>query len=217
MPMPFRVSILAGLMAASLIAAAAPARAAVLIAIDKSTQRMTVSVDGVPRWHWPVSTGRRGYNTPSGSFTTFRMEAKHFSREWDDAPMPHSIFFTKKGHAIHGYLNTRNIGRPASHGCVRLEPANAAKLFALVKRQGLQNTKVVLTGNIALARWAPLRRAPRRAAVTPRGSRQAEFAARQPPANVAPPAQPAGAEASVRPLPPFFLPFLAPFEQPQQH
>jgi L,D-transpeptidase catalytic domain len=131
--------------------AGVPAEASVLIRIDKSSQRMTVAVDGVPRWTWPVSTGRPGYDTPSGSFTAFRMEADHFSKEWDDAPMPHSIFFTPKGHAIHGYLDTRHIGSPASHGCVRLAPENAAKLYALVEEEGLPNTKVVLTGDVQLA------------------------------------------------------------------
>jgi L,D-transpeptidase catalytic domain len=125
-----------------------PAAAAVLVTIDKSTQRMTVAVDGSLRWVWPVSTGRFGHDTPSGRYTAFRMEADHFSKEWDDAPMPHSIFFSKTGHAIHGYLNTRRIGAPASHGCVRLTPANAARLYALVEQEGLPNTKVVVTGDV---------------------------------------------------------------------
>jgi len=133
------------------IAASAPAGAAILITINKSTQLMAVEVDGALRWTWPVSTGQLAYDTPSGRYTAFRMEADHFSKEWDDAPMPHSIFFTQQGHAIHGYLNTRNIGSPASHGCVRLEPENAAKLYALVEQQGLPNTKVVLTGDVRLA------------------------------------------------------------------
>src|SRR5215470_18080291 len=89
---------------------AASADAKVLITVDKSAQEMTVEVDGVPRWRWPVSTGMRGYATPSGSFTAFRMEEDHYSKEFDDAPMPNSIFFTKRGHAIHGYLDTRRIG-----------------------------------------------------------------------------------------------------------
>jgi len=133
------------------VAAGAPAGAAVLITIDKSIQQMTVEVDGELRWTWPVSTGQLSYDTPSGRYTAFRMEADHFSKEWDDAPMPHSIFFTPKGHAIHGYLNTRNIGSPASHGCVRLAPDNAAKLYALVEKQGLTSTKVVLTGDVRVA------------------------------------------------------------------
>jgi hypothetical protein len=128
--------------------AVAPASASILITVNKSTQQMTVAVDGATRWTWPVSTGRPGYDTPSGRFTAFRMEADHFSKEWDDAPMPHSIFFTAKGHAIHGSFETRHLGSPASHGCVRLSPGNAAKLYALVEEEGLPNTKVVLTGDV---------------------------------------------------------------------
>jgi hypothetical protein len=127
------------------------ARAALLIKVDKSAQVVTVTRDGQTLHTWPVSTGRPGYATPSGNFTTFRMEAEHFSREWDDAPMPHSVFFTKQGHAIHGSFDTKRLGSPASHGCVRLAPANAAKLFALVKQEGLSNTQVVLTGNEQVA------------------------------------------------------------------
>jgi L,D-transpeptidase catalytic domain len=130
------------------------APAAVLVTIDKSTQRMMVQVDGSLRWVWPISTGRPGHDTPSGRYTAFRMEADHFSKEWDDAPMPHSIFFSPTGHAIHGYLDTHRIGTPASHGCVRLNPANAARLYELVEKEGLPNTKVVVTGDVrnALAR-----------------------------------------------------------------
>jgi lipoprotein-anchoring transpeptidase ErfK/SrfK len=124
------------------------ANAAVLITIDKSAQRMTVAVDGAVRWTWPVSTGSRGYDTPTGSYTAFRMEKDHFSREWDDAPMPHSIFFTKRGHAIHGSYETKRLGRPVSHGCVRLSPGNAAKLYALVQSEGVSNATVVVAGAV---------------------------------------------------------------------
>ena len=79
-----------------------PAAANVVITIDKSTQRMTIAVDGLNRWKWPVSTGARGYDSPNGTYTPFRMENDYFSKEWDDAPMPNSIFFTQRGHAIHG-------------------------------------------------------------------------------------------------------------------
>jgi hypothetical protein len=123
-----------------------PAAANIIIEIDKSAQRMTVSQNGAQLYAWPVSTGQRGYDTPSGAYTPFRMEKDHFSREWDDAPMPHSIFFTARGHAIHGTEHTRNIGRPASHGCVRLEPGNARVLFGLVKQEGMANVRVVLSG-----------------------------------------------------------------------
>ena len=131
---------------AAVIMLAWPASARILIAIDKSAQHMTVSQDGEQLYVWPVSTGQRGYDTPGGQFTPFRMEKDHFSREWDDAPMPHSIFFTKQGHAIHGTEHTRNIGRPTSHGCVRLEPENARVLFNMVKQEGMANVRVVLSG-----------------------------------------------------------------------
>ena len=122
------------------------AQAAILITIDKAAQKMTVDVDGATRWVWPVSTGRRGYDTPAGSFRPFRMEEDHYSKEWDDAPMPYSIFFTGEGHAIHGSYETRNLGRPASHGCVRIAPQNATILYELVRKNGMENTKVMLSG-----------------------------------------------------------------------
>ena len=121
---------------------AVPASAGVVVTIDKSTQRMNVVVDGVKKYTWPVSTGGKGYTTPSGSYNAFRMEEEHYSKEWDDAPMPYSIFFTHQGHAIHG-SNSR-LGVPLSHGCVRLAPQNAATLYKLVQREGLFSTRVVV-------------------------------------------------------------------------
>jgi|SRR6478736_1055436 L,D-transpeptidase-like protein len=135
-----------------------PARANIMIIIDKSAQTMTVTVNGEDRYTWPVSTGRSGYDTPSGDFQPFRMERDHFSREWDDAPMPNSIFFTKIGHAIHGTFEARNLGRPVSHGCVRLSTQNAATLFALVKEDGVFNTRVRLTGEAPKGEDAIVRR-----------------------------------------------------------
>jgi hypothetical protein len=146
------------LAAASLLACANAARAELLISIDKSAQQMTVVEDGAPLYTWPVSTGRRGYDTPDGTFKPFRMERDHFSQEWDDAPMPHSIFFTKLGHAIHGTYEAKNLGRPVSHGCVRLSRANAATLFALVKQETMANTRVVLSGAIPGGGAAPVAR-----------------------------------------------------------
>ena len=93
---------------------------AILISINKSKQKMTVSVDGVEKYVWPVSTGRAGYSTPSGSYTATSMNEIWYSKEWDDAPMPHSIFFRKDGYAIHGTYEAKNLGRPASHGCAYL-------------------------------------------------------------------------------------------------
>src|SRR3981189_1986552 len=146
-------SFLIALSALTLLASGA-AQAKVAITIDKDNQQMTVAVDGVERYHWPVSTGIPSRETPNGSFRTFRMEEDHYSKEFDDAPMPHSIFFTKIGHAIHGTDWVNRLGNPASHGCVRLSRANAATLYALVQKEGVLNTNVTLTGSsqIALAR-----------------------------------------------------------------
>ena len=141
-----RIAIVCLALAAGALTFAAPARAELAITIDKSIQQMTVALDGAPLFVWPVSTGAAGYDTPSGTFTPFRMEKDHFSREWDDAPMPFSVFFTKRGHAIHG-SNHNSIGRPASHGCVRLTPQNAKILFDLVKQEGLAKTRIVLHGH----------------------------------------------------------------------
>jgi L,D-transpeptidase catalytic domain len=136
------------------LAASSAAQANIAITVDKNNQMMTVAVDGVERYHWPVSTGNPSHETPNGSFRTFRMEADHFSKEFDDAPMPHSIFFTKVGHAIHGTESESRLGTPVSHGCVRLSRANATTLYDLVEKQGVLNTTVTLTGSsqIALAR-----------------------------------------------------------------
>jgi hypothetical protein len=140
--------------ASLMLLAASTAQAKVSITVDKDAQMMTVAVDGIERYHWAVSTGNPSYETPNGTFRTFRMEADHYSKEFDDAPMPHSIFFTKIGHAIHGTVYENRLGTPASHGCVRLSRANAATLYALVEEQGVLNTTVTLTGSaqVALAR-----------------------------------------------------------------
>ena len=130
------------------------AQAKIAITIDKNAQLMTVEVDGVQRYQWPVSSGLPSYETPNGSFKTFRMEEDHYSKEFDDAPMPHAIFFTKSGHAIHGTDSVNRLGSPASHDCVRLSRANAATLYALVQKDGVLNATVTLTGSsqVALAR-----------------------------------------------------------------
>jgi lipoprotein-anchoring transpeptidase ErfK/SrfK len=120
--------------------------ASVLVDVDKSTQHMTVFVDGVEKYSWPVSTGMRGYSTPSGTYSVSSMNEMWYSKQWDDAPMPHAIFFTKKGHAIHGSYDVKHLGKAASHGCVRLEPKNATTLFNLVKATGAENVQIVLSG-----------------------------------------------------------------------
>ena len=139
------------LLAAQLLAvglACAASKAAVanlLIQIDKPNQTMTVAVDGQVRYRWRVSTGATGYSTPVGSYTPFRMEVMHYSQEWDNAGMPHAIFFTKRGHAIHG-SDHPGLGTAVSHGCVRLTLPNAATLYKLIQAGAMANTKVVVRG-----------------------------------------------------------------------
>jgi lipoprotein-anchoring transpeptidase ErfK/SrfK len=117
-------------------------RAAVLVYIDKTNQQMTVSLDGAE------------------TYTATSMNEIWYSKEFDNAPMPHSIFFMKDGHAIHGSFEVKNLGKPVSHGCVRISPQNAAILYELVRENGLENTKVVLTGSSpgAVARGQTSRR-----------------------------------------------------------
>ena len=124
-----------------------PAASSILINIDKANQRMTVLLDGVQRYDWPVSTGKAGYSTPSGTFAALSMNKVWYSKEWDNAPMPHAIFFMKDGHAIHGSYEVKHLGKAVSHGCVRISPQNAATLYTLVEKTGLKNTQVVLAGD----------------------------------------------------------------------
>jgi lipoprotein-anchoring transpeptidase ErfK/SrfK len=121
-----------------------PARAGVLVEIDKSSQRMAVSVDGMMRYNWPVSTGRSGYGTPDGTFHPQSMARHYFSRKYYNSPMPHAIFFYG-GFAIHGTNDISRLGGPASHGCVRLHPSHAAALFALIERSRPRNTRIEIS------------------------------------------------------------------------
>lgn len=124
---------------------ALPAEAGPVVAkISLSEQRMRVSVDGAQKHVWAVSTGKPGYRTPTGSFTPFRLERSWYSRKYDNAPMPHSVFFLG-GYAVHGTNATGSLGRAVSHGCVRLAPGNAAALYALVQKHGLGHTRIVVT------------------------------------------------------------------------
>ena len=149
--MRIRVPVLAALATAFAIS---PALADLKITVDKTAQTLTVARDGQVLHTWPVSTGRTGRFTPVGNFRAFRMEKDHFSKEFDDAPMPHSIFFTDRGHAIHGSFETKKLGRPASGGCVRLAPENAKTLFEMVQAEGVLKTKVEVEGDerVAIAR-----------------------------------------------------------------
>lgn len=175
-----------------MLLSAGTAQAKVDITIDKDNQQMTVAVDGVARYHWPVSTGIPSRETPSGSFRAFRMEEDHYSKEFDDAPMPHSIFFTKIGHAIHGTDSVGRLGTPASHGCVRLSRQNASTLYALVQEQGVLNTTVTLTGSaqVALAR-NPRGRTTNAVARAAQPADEQQYSAAGEPMNLTPQAAPA--------------------------
>ncbi len=127
------------------------AQAGVVVTVDKSAQRLTVTVDGARRYEWPVSTARAGYNTPNGSYRPERLERQWFSRRYDWSPMPYSIFFDG-GYAIHGSYEVSRLGTPASHGCIRLHPKNAAILFGLVQEHR-NDTRIVVTGGDG---YAPL-------------------------------------------------------------
>ena len=117
-----------------------------VIIVSKVSQHMTITIDGVKQYDWLVSTGGPGYDTPTGTYHPFRMEKEHFSQEWDNAPMPNSMFFTGQGHAIHGSYHIARLGTRASHGCVRLAPENAAKLYALMTDAGFKNTTITING-----------------------------------------------------------------------
>jgi len=140
MPRPFT----AVAAAIALLCGLAYAEAAIVITVDKSAQRLTVAVNGAERYEWPVSTARRGYLTPNGTYHPERLERKWFSRKYDWSPMPYSIFF-HGGYAIHGSYEISRIGTPASHGCIRLHPEHAAVLFKLVKRN-MADTRIVVKG-----------------------------------------------------------------------
>jgi lipoprotein-anchoring transpeptidase ErfK/SrfK len=119
------------------------AEASVVVHIDRSRQKMEVVVDGEPRYLWRVSTARRGYITPPGTYRPQMLARRWFSSKYYNSPMPHAIFF-HGGYAIHGTYEISRLGGPASHGCVRLDPQNAAVLFGLVEREGMGNTTIVV-------------------------------------------------------------------------
>jgi len=136
-----RVVLLAALFGLLAFALPGSALAQVVAHISLSTQRMNVSIDGVPRFNWAVSTARPGYRTPTGTFKPTALFRYHASTIYSGSPMPFSIFFLR-GYAIHGSYETKYLGRPASHGCVRLHPSNAAALYLLVKTYGTSNTVI---------------------------------------------------------------------------
>lgn len=137
------------------------------IKIDISSQKMNVHVNGEPQYSWLVSTGREGHRTPTGTYHPYRVHRHWWSRQYDMLPMHFALFF-HRGYAIHASDAIRTLGQPASHGCVRLHPSNAARLFALVQKYGRHRTRIRLTGDWRIAERN--RPAPRVAGYTRRAS-----------------------------------------------
>ena len=127
----------------ALLCQPAPAKAELLVNISKSQQRLSVTIDGAEAYRWPVSTGRRGHETPTGKFRPIRLERHWYSHEYGMTPMPWAVFF-HRGYAVHGTMEAYNLGHAASHGCVRLRPDNASTLFSLVRHEGVRNTRIVI-------------------------------------------------------------------------
>ena len=136
-----RRTVLPAVLLGLVLAFPAIAQAQILAKINLSSQRMNVYVDGAPVYSWPVSTARPGYRTPVGTFKPTALVRYHRSTIYSGSPMPYSIFFLR-GYAIHGSYEIKYLGHPASHGCVRLHPSNAAALYSLVQRHGAANTLI---------------------------------------------------------------------------
>ena len=139
-----RSMLLLAALACLILAVPSLAEAGIIARVNISSQRMEVYVNGMPRYTWLVSTARPGYRTPVGTFKPTGIFRYHASTIYSGSPMPYSIFFLR-GYAIHGSYETKYLGRPASHGCVRLHPANAAVLYSLVKQYGTGNTLIQIS------------------------------------------------------------------------
>lgn len=143
MPQIRTLTMALAVLAALLLAPAAALASRLNVVVDLSTQTMRVESDGRPIHRWSVSTARKGYRTPTGTFRPQRLERMWYSTIYHRSPMPWSIFF-HRGYAIHGTTEVKNLGRPASHGCVRLHPDNARTLFELVLAYGKGKTSIVI-------------------------------------------------------------------------
>jgi hypothetical protein len=167
-----------GLLAFVLVSLAglAPARAGLDIRVDLAAQRMSVTTGDGERHVWTISSGRKGFRSPNGVYRPTRLEKNWYSRKYGGA-MPHAVFF-RGGYAIHGTTAVGALGRPASHGCIRLHPANAAKLFALVRKHGVGATRIALGGTApdGLSRFAKAAPAKKQGVVTARAGAKTTLA-----------------------------------------
>ncbi len=115
------------------------------VGIDLGAQLLTVSEHGVAKYTWPISSGTSEFPTPRGTFRPQWTAKMWYSRKYDNAPMPHAVFING-GVAVHATYHTGALGRPASHGCIRLSPSNAKTFYGLVHKHGLKATKVSVYG-----------------------------------------------------------------------
>lgn len=136
-------TIVAGIFFVFALGLTAASAARVTASVDISSQVMRVYVDGYHEYTWSVSTGRGRYRTPTGSYSVKFLKRMHYSSKYDNSPMPFSVFF-HGGYAVHGTNYIRSLGRRASHGCVRLHPKNAARLYSLIRRYGPANARIVI-------------------------------------------------------------------------
>ena len=139
-----RILMAAAVAGATVFATTASYAASLVARVDISSQTMTVTKDGRVIHNWRVSTARPGYYTPRGNYRPTRLHKMWYSRKYDMSPMPYSVFF-RGGYAIHGTYYVKQLGRPASHGCIRLQTGNAATFYSLVKQAGSKNTRIVVT------------------------------------------------------------------------
>lgn len=129
------------LIASFAVVPAQSAYAAVVAKVDLSSQRMNVFVNGKRRYSWRVSTGKKGWRTPVGNYTPQVLYKNYYSKRWR-MKMPYTVVISSAGYAIHGTTATGRLGRPASHGCIRLHPANARAFYNLVASQGMWSTSI---------------------------------------------------------------------------
>ena len=140
---------------------AAPALPTLRASINLSSQTMTVKENGETKYTWKISSGRGGYHTPTGNYRPQWMTRMHYSKKYDNAPMPHSVFF-HGGYAIHATYATGALGRPASHGCIRLSPSHAKTFYSLVSKHGKSRTRIAITGSTPARTYAKTKKSPRK-------------------------------------------------------
>src|SRR5690242_16336699 len=132
-----------------------------LVIVNLATQRLIVFRNGVPIGASTVSSGKDGYETPTGVFTVLQKAKEHYSKTYDNAPMPNMQRLTWKGIALHaGKLP----GYPASHGCIRLPQKFSSLLFGATN---VGMTVVITSLDVTPQRSSPPALAMRAAAAPP--------------------------------------------------